>query len=71
MSSAIFSNLVDERHHVKLGELGFIRELYRRCLMETFCGTVPKLAAISQSSYNVLSILYLLCIKQRILYLIP
>jgi hypothetical protein len=26
--------------------------------------------AISQSSYNVLSILYLLCIKQRILYLI-
>jgi hypothetical protein len=39
-------------------------------IWHAYSDILTNLAAISQSSYNVLSILYLLCIKQKILYLI-
>ena len=35
-----------------------------------YCDFLTNLAATSQSSYDVLAILYLLCITMRILYLI-
>jgi hypothetical protein len=35
-----------------------------------YCNFLVNLAATSQSSYDVLAILYLLCITERVLYLI-